>query len=290
MTKIAVRYALPDPELFDFVPVYLEVDVAGGEALDLLPPDMPSLLFSVTGEWQIGASPTAMGAVLEPSGLQGASSKAQWIKGKGIGFCIGLNPLVWPGLFGKRAVELHDRVVPIADYLNPDWGELVRAVCEASDFEARVAAANAFLLKVPKPAVRESLQSQLIAIRLALADPDCGSVAELAARTGISMRQLERVALTCYGFSPKTLIRRERFRRMLHRADAMSYSQWRDFLDLQYVDQSHMIRDFKYFMGVPPSRYFALDRPIVSAAFQAFWAMLGVKPDRAYWAREVEVA
>jgi AraC-like DNA-binding protein len=288
LTTIAVRYALPDPALFDFVPVYLEVDVAGGEVLDLLPPDMPSLLFSITGEWRIGATPTAMGAALEPSGLQGASSKAQWISGEGIGFCIGLNPLVWPGLFGKRAVELHDRVVPIANYLGPNWGELVRAVSAAPDFEGRVAAANAFLLKVPKPAVRESLQSQLMAIRLALADPDCGSVEELAARTGISIRQLERVAQTCFGFPPKTLIRRQRFRRMLHRADAMSYSQWRDFLDLQYVDQSHMIRDFKHFMGIPPSQYFALDRPIVSAAFQAFWAMLGITPDRAYWARDVE--
>ena len=128
-----------------------------------------------------------------------------------------------------------------------------------------------------------------MAIRLALGDPDCGSTEELAARTGVSRRKLERIAGACFGFPPKMLIRRERFRRMLHRADAMSYSQWRDFLDLQYVDQSHMIRDFNYFMGMPPSRYFALERPFVSAAFQAFWAMLGIKPDRAFWSRDVEV-
>lgn len=290
MTTIAVRYALPDRALFDFVPVYLEVDVASDEALDLLPPDMPSLQFSITGEWRIGATPTTLGAALETSGLRGTSSKAQWISGAGIGFCIGLNPLVWPGLFGKRAVDLHDRVVPIAGYLDPNWSELVRAVCAAADFTGRVAAANAFLVNVPKPVVRETLQSRLMAIRLALADPDCGSVGELAERTGISTRQLERVCANCFGFPPKTLIRRERFRRMLHRADAMSYRQWRDFVDLQYVDQSHMIRDFKYFMGMPPSQYFALDRPIVSAAFQSFWKMLGIKPDRAFWAREVEVA
>lgn len=290
LTEIAVHYALPDPALFDLVSVYLEVEVLGGAALDLLPPDMPSLRFSISGEWCHGATLATMAPAYASGGLHGTSSQAHWINGEGIGFCIGLNPMVWPGLFEKQAVEMLNRAVPMIDYLGPEWGKLVRTVCKASDFDARIAAANAFLLNVPKPVVRETLQSQLVAIRLALVDPDCGSVKALAARTGISTRQLERVASTCFGFSPKTLIRRERFRRMLHRADAMSYRQWRDFLDLQYVDQSHMIRDFKYFMGIPPSHYFALDRPIVSAAFKSFWAMLGVKPDRAFWAREVEVA
>ncbi len=290
MAEVAVRYAMPDPALFDLVPVYLEVSISGGAVTDLVPPDMPSLQFLVNGNWDHGPTRTAMAPVPSRAGLHGTSSKAHWFGGRGTGFAIGLHPLVWPGLFGKRAIELRDQVMPLTEYLGQPWQALEVGISEAPDFEARVATANAFLLQQRRPAVRDSIQSQLLAIRLGLADPDCGTTEELAFRAGISRRQLERIAQLCFGFPPKMLIRRERFRRMLHRADAMSYSQWRDFLDLQYVDQSHMIRDFKYFMGMPPSRYFALERPIVSAAFQSFWAMLGVKPTRAFWAREVEVA
>ncbi len=290
MNTIAVRYALPDPALFDFVPVYLEAAVSGGEITDLLPPDMPSLRFNIEGTWLHGASQTTLEAPPDRGVLHGTSSKAHWIAGEGTGFAIGLNPLVWPGLLGKRADDVIDQVVPLGDFLGPVWNGLIDAICGASDFEGRVAAANSFLLAAVRPPVREPLQSQIVAIRLALADPDCGSVAELALRAGVSTRQLERIARTCFGFTPKTLIRRERFRRMLHRADAMSYRQWRDFLDLQYVDQSHMIREFKHFMGMPPSRYFALERPLVSAAFQSFWALMGVTPDRTYWARDSEPA
>jgi AraC-like DNA-binding protein len=290
LSKIQVRYALPDPALFDLVPIYVELENSGCEAVDLLPPDMASLRIAVSGAWHIGTSPAALSPVPGPGGLFGATSRAQWVGGAGLAFCIGLNPLAWSALFGKRASGLHDRAVPLTEYLGLKWEELVRSVCHAPDFNGRVAATNRFLLELPKPEVREALERQLAAISFALADPDCGSVEELAARSGVSPRQLERIAKANFGFPPKLLIRRARFRRLLHRADAMSYSQWRSFLEFHYVDQSHMIRDFKYFMGMPPSRYFALDRPIVSAAFQSFWAMTGVKPGETRFAREAEAA
>jgi methylphosphotriester-DNA--protein-cysteine methyltransferase len=50
--------------------------------------------------------------------------------------------------------------------------------------------------------------------------------------------------------------------RMLGALQARPYSEWPDYIDPQYVDQSHMIRDFKYFMGMSPRQYLALPRPV----------------------------
>jgi hypothetical protein len=41
---------------------------------------------------------------------------------------------------------------------------------------------------------------------------------------------------------PKSLLRRQRFLRMLGTLHVRPYSEWGDFLDPQYVDQSHMVR------------------------------------------------
>ena len=63
--------------------------------------------------------------------------------------------------------------------------------------------------------------------------------------------------------------------RMLGTLHARPYEQWADFIDPQYVDQSHMIRDFQYFLGMSPSRYFAQDRPILKAATKGRAALMG---------------
>jgi hypothetical protein len=78
-----------------------------------------------------------------------------------------------------------------------------------------------------------------------------------------------------FGFPPKLLLRRQRFLRMLGTLHARPYDEWPDFIDPQYVDQSHMIRDFGFFLGMPPRRYFAMDRPILRAATMGRAAMFG---------------
>jgi AraC-like DNA-binding protein len=123
------------------------------------------------------------------------------------------------------------------------------------------------------------LPGVIMAIRMALADPDCATVEQLSERTGLNQPRLLRLCKACFGFAPKILIRRARFLRMLHRIDAHSYENWSDFIDSQYVDQSHLIRDFRAFIGMAPSRYMALERPYVAAAFAAFRAMMGETPD-----------
>ena len=49
----------------------------------------------------------------------------------------------------------------------------------------------------------------------------------------------------------------------------MSVGEWPNFLYPQYTDQSHMIRDFQHFIGMAPTRYFSMDRPLLTAVFRS---------------------
>jgi AraC-like DNA-binding protein len=279
-STVSVRYSFPDPRLFEFMPAMGEINIApGGEALDLIPPDMASISVTLSGQWFHGMDAGS----LEPSGatamLHGPTSRARWYHGvDGAGFMIALHPLAWPVLLGHKASDFADKSVPLATVLEGAEVAFITALSAADRFEARIAAANAFFLSLRRCPVKPELAATIMAFRQALADPDCASVDELAMRVGLPQTRLARLARSCFGFPPKLLIQRERFRRMLHRADAHSYAEWRAFIEGQYVDQSHMIRDFRRFLGLSPSRYFALDRPIVGAAFAEARRLLGLTP------------
>jgi methylphosphotriester-DNA--protein-cysteine methyltransferase len=100
-----------------------------------------------------------------------------------------------------------------------------------------------------------------------LENPEMMTVGQLCAATGISHARLIRLCRRAFGFPPKFLLRRARFQRMLAAIDARPYQEWRDFIDPQYVDQSHLIRDFHYFLGMPPSRYAASPRSMPALMF-----------------------
>lgn len=277
MADIRFRYAFPDPRLFDVAAVYLEISIAGDAPVaDLLPPEMASLCFVLDGDWQHGPSPGATRSMPSADMLLGHSSAANWLRGRGSGFAIGLNPLAWPAILQSPAVAHVDRIVPLAALLGAaEAGTLMHAMRAAPDFAARTAVANAFLLERAARFADADQSARVARVRAAIADPDCTTVAALADRSGLTTRQLGRLTKSAFGFTPKLLLRRARFLRMLHRADAMSYDEWPNFIEAQYVDQSHLIRDFRFFLGMAPTHYFGLDRPMVRAAFASFRDLVG---------------
>jgi AraC-like DNA-binding protein len=84
-----------------------------------------------------------------------------------------------------------------------------------------------------------------------LADPR-ETVGGLAARLGLSERQLRRRCDAGVGYGPKTLQRTLRFRRLLEgldRGDDLA----RIALDAGYADQAHMTRECTRLAGLPPA-------------------------------------
>jgi AraC-like DNA-binding protein len=91
-------------------------------------------------------------------------------------------------------------------------------------------------------------------------------VAEVAAAAGLGRRTLERRFLDHVGVSPALLANVLRFRRVF---DAIEHDCARPWTDaaaaVGYYDQSHLIRDFRRFVGCTPTE-FAASRPGLATA------------------------
>lgn len=98
---------------------------------------------------------------------------------------------------------------------------------------------------------------RVVRLQQLLRSEDVTTAAELGEALGMSPVQLKRLCQRLFGVTPKALLIRHRLARMLAALEHRPYSELREFLDLGYCDQSHFIRDFKAFFGMPPTRYFA---------------------------------
>jgi len=176
---------------------------------------------------------------------------------------LGLLPLGWARFCRAPAHELADQIVdgtthPAYEMFRP-LPTLMGDGAEETDDVAT--AVNEFLLAQdlsPVPA-----QDQILACQQALSDPLVGDVETLAGRVGVGRRTLERLCRRYFGFSPKLLLRRQRFLRSLAAFMLGPKDNWSKALDGQYYDQAHFVRDFRRFMGMSPTEYAEMPHPVL---------------------------
>jgi len=177
---------------------------------------------------------------------------------------LNLSPLGWARLVGEPADQFanakidgnshpaFDRFRPLAASLfgeEPDPGaELQRIIRFFDDLN-----------------IQPTEHDQRIEdIFVGLFDPQIASVRDLAERLSINQRTLERICLDAFGFPPKLLLRRQRFMRSLTDFMLDPSLKWIGAMDALYHDQAQFVRDFRKFMGMAPSEYAALDKPIMN--------------------------
>ena len=276
MAEASVTFAQPAELLRPFIPAYWDVSVEGdGVVEDLLRPEWTNIRLVLGGEWAFGPSRTHLTPLQDHAIVHGVASHVQWVRGSaGMVFCIPVFPMGWHRLLDARASRYANAIRPLSDILGAEGERLFEAVRAAGSLEQRVAAADAFFLERLAQSRKGPVSERIEAVSRAIADPSCATVADLASRSGLSQPQLARLTRQHFGFSPKRLMRRERFLRMLHSMQGMSVGEWPHFLDPQYTDQSHMIRDFKHFIGMAPTRYFAMERPLLSAVFKSLMKLI----------------
>ncbi|WP_257558047.1 AraC family transcriptional regulator [Sphingobium sp. CFD-2] len=170
----------------------------------------------------------------------------------------GLLPQGWMALVGAAAAELSDRIIDAAAIWG-DWkiDQLCDRLVSAVGDTARVAVLESFLLQETRNL------SDITLARTAMIDQwlerSAGlSLDLLCAELGVSSRQAGRLTLELYGASPKTLAMKYR----ALRAAAIMTSHGEAGLEramTPFADQSHLIRDFRRFVGWTPTA-FARDR------------------------------
>ncbi len=269
---------MPAPRLRPYVSTYWELTVTGdGVIEDLLPPEWANIRMTFDCPWEFGSSRENMARLQDEAIIQGPTSRATWVRGPvSRNFGIGILPTGWNRLWKADASQYADKVLPLAQLIGEDEAFQRHAALSAcKTLEERAAHCDAILLGYLEDTPRTSFDDQVLQLFQILTDPDMATVEQITDTLGITQSRLARLTKRAFGFPPKMLLRRQRFLRMLGALMARPYSEWSDFLDPQYVDQSHMIRDFNHFIGMSPGKYMSGNRPIIAAAAKGRAEMFG---------------
>lgn len=256
-----VGFWLPPPDLRAEITAFYTVDVAG-PLHDHLHPEWGNVRFLLRGDWHMEQGGRM--APTPPAVLFGPTDRtARFETRSGAMFGVGLTPIGWLRLIRTDASRLANTVVPLGDTLGPPGEALASSLSADADDEARVAQLTAVFRE--RLATAPAPDADAMAVQQTLLDDSISDVAELASRMGISDRTLQRLCLRAFGFSPKRLLRRQRFLRTLDKIRDRLGTPLADFVD-DYYDQAHFNRDFKAFMGMSPTAYYRSPRELMRRA------------------------
>lgn len=139
------------------------------------------------------------------------------------------------------------------DYLfQAEIRELQDRIIEASTIHSRLLLIEKFLLN--KLSVSNSFAVAREAVNLITSTKGQLTVSEIADRLYLSKRQFERIFLTNVGIPPKkfgSIIRFNTSIQSLEKANSLTMQTY----EAGYFDQSHWIRDFRQFTGLPPKEF-----------------------------------
>lgn len=181
---------------------------------------------------------------------------------------VGFLPLGWARFFDADASALANIICDGAAHpAFSGFAGLTEALC---DPEATLDEQYDALVAGLTTAMRPNRDEPRIArFHAALVSGDHASVHDLADACAMSIRTLERICMRYFGFSPKLLMRRQRFMRSLTTYMLQRGTRWTEAMDDHYHDQAQFTREFREFMTMNPSEYAALDHPILTSFMEA---------------------
>ncbi len=256
--------------------IYLtEVAVPAGTRVDdYLHPEWANLRF-VDGDVPLAAIGDAEPSPAPRFIATGPTSRASYFAAGNMRvWGIGILPAGWAKYFAISAEVFADRLCDgAAEPAFAAFAPLLDKLRAINDVDAAARTIDDHFVAQLAGAPRDD--PEILAAHAALIDDDLASVAQLAERLGLSERSVERLSLRAFGFSPKLLIRRQRFLRSLARFMLDPSMAWIDTLDYHYYDQAQFTRDFQRFMGMSPRDYAGRPKPILGAAAFARAAAAG---------------
>lgn len=261
----SVRIYLPDERLRSYATFYYFVECTG-PLEDFLYPEWGNVRFTTRGEWRVRMGPGYPDRPLVAA-LFGATDRAAQVVspgGKTVGF--GLTPLGWQRFLAAPADEFANRVVPVGDLFGVSGDDLLAQLAAQDSDEAGVALFDALLLdRLAQTRANPDWAIELDAI---LRDRPA-SVERFAASAGLPERTLARRCKKLFGFNPKRLLRRQRFLDTLGKMRVMEQRHYNSLIDPEYFDQAHFVHEFREFMGLSPTQFLSVPRPLMGKAAEA---------------------
>ena len=258
-----VHFALPAAHLRPLITTYYGVTTPV-VLEDHLHPEWGNIRFTLRGEWSVERpgcdDPTPQRcALFGPTDVTGIVRSA----GPGSTVGVGLTALGWATFVHHSAHEHANRIHPLEQILGPPAERLWADLC-AADWDGCCRLFDAFFSALaaaappPDPLIEREQQ--------ALVSANIDTVQQFADDLGMTERTLARLCRRAFGFSPKQLLRRQRFLRTLALVGDRLDQPLATLLDGGYYDQSHFIREFKAYMGMTPLAYFNSPRQMMRRA------------------------
>ncbi|WP_271439593.1 AraC family transcriptional regulator [Pontixanthobacter luteolus] len=265
--RIAVSFHEPPPDLERYFTTFYHVDIDPGPSetvSDSLHPEWANFrVFS-------GARPhnEIAGNVLDDCDVTvtGPSrSPLNFTMGATSIWGIGLMPLGWSTFVGRPADDFANTINDAR--ISPAFTQFAEL---ADGLQSREGAEHSQLDWIThyfrEAAPRFGKEDpRITAIHTKLVEPELPHVSDLADQCGLNQRTLERLCRKHFGFSPKLLLRRQRFMRSLAQFMLDPTLGWIGAIDSLYFDQSHFVRDCKEFLGMTPTEYAEMDHPVMGA-------------------------
>lgn len=276
---VAMRFYLPDPSLRAAISTYYVIehdDPDAGPLIDLLQPEWANIRIVLSGHWRSVVGGERHDSADELATLWGPTSRQSEVRADGHGIIVGVGllPAGWARFIDAPAQDFVDRCVPLDSIAGESAGALRAALAAAPDEPAMAALLDAHFLAAARASGADDDALMQRAHRL-LVEGAFETVDEFAAAVGVSTRTLHRLCAHYFGFAPKLLLRRQRFMRTLARMYAQPDGRWVEQLDDLYYDQPQFVRDFRRFMGLAPTHYFAMPRPLLREAMNGRARLLG---------------
>ena len=270
--EIKIKFFNPTAKLIGYILTifHIEVLATDGHVIeDLFFPEWPTLRFHT------GSLPSASnrsGHFISQTNFPVTGPQAQETRfsiGSSRQWAVTLQPNGWSKLIGRKASDFANGLFdghtdPAFERFRPLANSLFN---EGLDMKGELEKLQSFLIDMlDPPHPREEL---IRAIYTASLDPQLVSVKDMVQCVGMPQRKLERLCKSAFGFAPKLLLRRQRFLRSLSAFTMDPTMKWIGAIDSSYHDQAHFVRDFRQFMGMTPSEYAALHKPMLEKVIGA---------------------
>jgi AraC-like DNA-binding protein len=190
-----------------------------------------------------------IGQILKPRSLK--------VVGRGQSFGIWFYPHTFPRFAKVQMFELNDRVVSWDALFPGSFSDFVGDCLSEKQLDKLVDGVDNFLIKKMSMHNEQSVDKLTeAAVRYLYQNKSESDLNRLALMLNVSQRYLQKAFATRVGFSQKMFIRMLRFQQVLQQMRQPEVSDLTTIAyECDYYDQSHFVREFKSFTGIPPSLF-----------------------------------
>ncbi|MEZ2334866.1 DUF6597 domain-containing transcriptional factor [Mucilaginibacter sp. RCC_168] len=159
--------------------------------------------------------------------------------------------------FNEPIEEFNDQVIDFKDIAGKEAVWLHSKLWEAKSIDRRIELIEKFLLQ--KLSLSRNKYTRLALVNSIMHDLNQDNFFEnmnsVASRYGISSRYLQKIFLNYSGLTPNLFSKIARFQKSIHLVAGKDSSLTAIAHQCGYFDQSHFIKDFKFFTGSTPSQF-----------------------------------